>query len=184
LFHHHDESFGTRLRGIVTATEPGAAGHGQILVQVRVKLPDGRDAQFSQELANLYQPAPGSPAAQRLAEMREAQGIGHPTRIPKIQLPLRDGAKVPVRGNATGKKFVIDEPALQRKALDEYIERETTPRATKTTPLIGSGPPWKVSAECPRCGAPVDQALASKQADPMCAFCHEPIPVEPLSVSP
>lgn len=40
---------------------------------------------------HIYQPAPGSPEAQRLAEVRGAQQLRHADRIPKLQLPLSAG---------------------------------------------------------------------------------------------
>jgi hypothetical protein len=38
---------------------------------------------------------------------------------------------------------------------------------------------WHVPAHCPDCGAPVDQAVASVAAHPVCAYCHHPIPCDP-----
>jgi hypothetical protein len=38
-----------------------------------------------------------------------------------------------------------------------------------------------VPAHCPNCGAPVDQAKASRDPDPQCQFCHQPVPVSPSS---
>ena len=200
LFHHHESERGankaasqggakpagdnTKMRGIIVGVEPADADHGMVRVAVTVRLRDGSDVQFTEELANLYQPPPGSPEAQRLAEMREAQHIGHPTRIPKIQLPLQAGGWVPVRYHPSNrKKFVLDQAALQSKALDDYIDRGTKPAQPKTVPAAGTGPPWEVPSECPMCGAPVDQAVASKEADPKCEFCREPIPVKPRGVS-
>jgi hypothetical protein len=42
-----------------------------------------------------------------------------------------------------------------------------------------TGPPWVVPAVCPTCSAPVDQAKASMDLAPMCAYCHQPLPVQP-----
>ena len=197
LFHHHhdkdtDSTPGAvgkaKLHGIVIYTAPSQTGPGMVVVRVRVRMPGGRsDVEFSEEMANLYQPTPGSPEAQRLIEMREATNVGHPNRIPKIQLPLWSGSRIPVRYNGSNrKKLIIDTADVQRQALDEYIERETRPRQSNTSPSAAAtaavtGPPWRVPTECPTCGARVDQAVSSKQADPKCPFCHEPIPVEPLN---
>jgi hypothetical protein len=42
-----------------------------------------------------------------------------------------------------------------------------------------TGPPWVVPAICPNCDAPVDQATAAMDPDPRCAYCHQPLPVQP-----
>jgi hypothetical protein len=47
--------------------------------------------------------------------------------------------------------------------------------------MAASGRPrWKLPPECPNCGAKVDQAVQSAEADPRCGFCHDPIPAEPV----
>jgi hypothetical protein len=147
-----------------------------------VSFKDGETIEFSEELANLYQPASGSPEAQRLAEVRGAEQLRHPDRIPKIQLPLSLGERVPVRYDAANRsRIVIDVPALQKRALHDYIQREKKPKGQ--SPALqgaGTGPPWAVPTHCPNCGAPVDQAKASRDRDPLCRFCHEPIPVTPV----
>jgi hypothetical protein len=38
---------------------------------------------------------------------------------------------------------------------------------------------WHVPTHCPDCGAPVDQAVASVAAHPVCAYCRHPIPCDP-----
>jgi hypothetical protein len=73
LLHHHghekqltgDErerllSEGVAGQGTVLHCEPSAADRGISQVRVSVRLKDSRTAEFSEELANLYQPAPGS----------------------------------------------------------------------------------------------------------------------------
>jgi hypothetical protein len=40
-------------------------------------------------------------------------------------------------------------------------------------------PKWVVPAECPNCGARVEQATASAEANPHCTWCREPLPVKP-----
>jgi hypothetical protein len=46
-----------------------------------VSLNDGGPGSgFSEELASMYQPAPGSPEARRLAEVRSAEQLRHPDR--------------------------------------------------------------------------------------------------------
>ena len=42
-----------------------------------------------------------------------------------------------------------------------------------------TGPPWVVPAECPQCGARVDQATQSMELAPKCGFCHQPLPADP-----
>jgi hypothetical protein len=38
---------------------------------------------------------------------------------------------------------------------------------------------WHVAPHCPDCGAPVDIAVASLAAHPVCAYCRHPIPCDP-----
>jgi len=38
---------------------------------------------------------------------------------------------------------------------------------------------WKVPAECPNCGARVDQSTQSMAEHPACSMCHQPLPCEP-----
>jgi hypothetical protein len=194
LLHHHGHKpmsetereklvgEGATSQGMVVHSESSAADRRMTQVRVSVRFKDGQAVEFSEELANLYQPASGSQEAQRLAEVRGAEQLRHPDRIPKIQLPLSDGAKVPVRYDAADRsKIIIDVPALQKRALHDYIQRE---QQRKTQPAtrqgVRSGPPWTVPTHCLNCGAPVDQAKASQDPDPMCQFCHLPIPVTPL----
>jgi hypothetical protein len=188
MFRHHDQENGgkdtgpaddpTAGRAMVWHTELSPADRGRSIVEVHVQYKDGRTREFRQELANLYQPAEGSPEAQRLAELRQAAQYKHAGKVPKIQLPLSDGCVVPLQrdpSDPTG--LVIDEAALHAKALNDYI-REQKARQAKTT-TVASGPPWDVPADCPNCGAPVDQAKASVEPDPQCRFCENPIPVTP-----
>jgi hypothetical protein len=180
---------GATGRGMVTRSEAAAADRRMSQVSVRVSFKDGRTVEFSAEtvefsaeLANLYQPAPGSPEARRLAEVRGAEQLRHPDRIPKIQLPLSVGEQVPVRYDAADRsRIVIDVPALQKRALHDYIQREQKPKGQPAVrPGAGVGPPWIVPAHCPNCGAPVDQASASQDRDPHCRFCYQPVPVSPV----
>lgn len=174
---------GTSGTGMVVRTEPSAADSRISQVRVSVRFKDGETVEFGEELASLYQPAAGSPEARRLAEVREAGQLRHPGRIPKIQLPLSAGERVPVRYDAADRnRIVIDVPALQERALHDYLRREQQPQGQPPArPGPRSGPPWAVPAHCPDCGAPVDQATASRERDPHCAFCHQPVPVQPAS---
>jgi hypothetical protein len=194
LLHHHDKqlteaerdkllSDGAAIQGLVMHNEPSPADRTRSQVRVEVRFKDGQTVEFTEELDSLYQPAPGSPEAQRLAEVRGAEQLRHPGRVPKIQLPLSDGQRLPVRYDAANRsRLVIDVPALQNKALNTYIKREQAPPEPKPAPPgVRTGPPWVVPTHCPNCGAPVDQARASRDSDPMCQFCHEPIPVSPLA---
>jgi hypothetical protein len=169
-------SEGAVIQGMVMRSEPSAADPRISRVRISVRFPGDQTAEFSEELPNLYQPAQGSPEARRLAEVRQAQQLRHADRIPKIQLPLSDGERVPVRYDAADRsRIVLDVPALQKRALHDYIQREQRPKAQ---PPARTGPPWTVPAHCPNCGAPVDQARASRDPDPLCQFCHQPVPVE------
>lgn len=198
MLHHHERdkelteaerdklvSEGATIQGTVMHNEPAAADRGRSRVRVTVEFKDGQWIEFSEELANLYQPAPGSQEAQRLAEIRGAQQLRHPDRIPKIQLPLSDGCRVPVRYDpADRSKLVLDVPALQRRTLHEYIEDvQKSGRQQPASKGARTGPPWAVPTHCPNCGAPVDQAKATRDPDPHCEFCTQPIPVSPLTTS-
>ena len=46
-------------------------------------------------------------------------------------------------------------------------------------PGMESAVRWQVPAECPKCGAPIDQSTECMAAHPTCAFCHEPLPCQP-----
>ena len=194
MLHHHGHerqlteagrekllSEGATIQGVVMGNEPSAADRRISRVRVSVSFNDGQMAEFSEELANLYQPAPDSPEARRLAEVRGAEQLRHPDRIPKIQLPLSAGERVPVRYDATDRRMiVIDVPALQKRALHDYLKREQRPRGQSPARQGAAfGPPWVVPTQCPNCGAPVDQARASQDRDPVCVFCHQPLPVSP-----
>ena len=173
---------------MVSRIEPSGSGSGPGLSKVRIQVffeEDHHMYEFGSELSNLYQAPQGSPAAKRLAEFRSKAGVKNPNKIPKI-LMFSEGSKVPVRYDAPHRtRFVVDGPALEMKALDEYLKieeaniRRNAARAAKDAPP--TGPPWDVPAICPTCGAPVDQAKASMAADPMCVFCHQPIPAKPLA---
>jgi hypothetical protein len=201
LFRHHEHdaplteaerekliSDGAAVQGTVMHNEPSPADRQRSQVRVNVRFKDGQALEFIEELGSLYQPTPGSPEAQQLAEVRA--NLRHPDRVPKIQLPLSAGERVPVRYDAAYRgKLVIDLPALQKRALHDYIEREQKPHEetqaeparTQAEPArVRSGPPWVVPTHCPNCGAPVDQAKASRDRDPMCRFCSQPIPVSPV----
>lgn len=195
MLHHHGRekpmteaereklvSDGATTQGMVVHSELSAADRRVSQVRVSVRFKDGQAVEFSEELASLYQPAPGSEEARRLAEVRGAEQLRHPDRIPKIQLPLSDGARVPVRYDAADpNKIVIDVPALEKRGLHDYIQREQQQKSQPATrPGARSGPPWTVPTHCLNCGAPVDQAKASQDPDPFCQFCHQPIPVTPL----
>jgi hypothetical protein len=175
-------SEGANIQAMVAHSESSAADRRISQVRISVRFKDGQTVEFSEELANLYQPPPGSPEAQRLAEVRGAEQLRHPDRIPKIQLPLSVGERVPVRYDAADRsKIVIDVPTLQKRALHDYIQREQQPKGQSPARQgAGTGPPWAVPTHCPNCGAPVDQARASRDRDPVCQFCHQPIPVGPV----
>jgi hypothetical protein len=192
LFHHHEHdkqlteaerekllSDGASIRGMICHNEPSSADRRIWHVRVEVRFKDEQRVEFSQELDSLYQPAPGSQEAQRIVEARSAEQLRHPDRVPKIQLPLSDGCTVPVRyDEANRSRLVIDVPALQKRALHDYIEHEK--KQAPVSKVARTGPPWVVPAHCPNCGAPVDQAKAARDADPHCQFCSQPIPVSPV----
>jgi hypothetical protein len=191
LFHHHEHdrplteaerekliSDGATIQGMVMHNEPDPADRQRAQVRVQVRFKDGQALEFTEELGGLYQPAPGSAEAQRLAEVRA--NLRHPDRVPKIQLPLSAGERVPIRYDAANRsKAVIDVPALEKRALHDYIEREQKPPEEVQPARAHTGPPWVVPTHCPNCGAPVDQAKASRDRDPMCRFCNQPVPVSP-----
>jgi hypothetical protein len=114
--------------------------------------------------------------------VRGAEQLRHPDRIPKIQLPISAGERVPLRYDAADRgMIVIDVPALRKRALHDYLQREQRPKGQSPAGQgAGFGPPWVVPAQCPNCGAPADQAKASRDRDPLCLFCHQPLPVTPV----
>jgi hypothetical protein len=173
---------GATFQGIVIHSETSPVDRRMSQVRVSVLFKDGERIEFSEELANLYQPAPGSAEAQRLAEVRGTEQVKHPDRIPKMQMFLSNGETVPVRYDAAHRsRIVLDVPAMQKRALHEYIKREQKPKQQdRAHARAETGPPWVVPTHCPNCGAPVDQARAFKESDPMCEFCHQPLPVSPL----
>ena len=125
-------SEGATIQGMVVHSESSDADRRMSQVRLSVRFKDGQTVEFSEELANLYQPAPGSPEAQHLAEVRGAEQLRHPDRIPKVQLPLSVGERVPVRYDAADRsKIVIDVPALQKRALHDYIQREQKPKGRR-----------------------------------------------------
>ncbi len=174
-------SEGAAGQGIVMRSEPSPADRRMSHVRVSVSFKDGQQVEFSEELASLYQPAPGSAEAQRLAEARGTQQLRHPGRIPKIQLPLSAGERVPVRHDPAHRStIVLDVPAMQQRALHDYIQRAQKPAQQMPRAGTRTGPPWAVPAHCPNCGAPADQARASRDSDPISEFCRQPLPVSPL----
>ena len=52
---------------------------------------------------------------------------------------------------------------------------------TKIDWRLSQGPVllWRVPANCPQCGGPVDQSRASVAEHPTCEHCHQPLPVQP-----
>jgi hypothetical protein len=79
---------------------------------------------------------------------------------------------------ADPRRMIIDVPALHKRALHDYIQREQKPKGQSPARQGAAiGPPWIVPTHCPNCGAPVDQAKASQDRDPLCQFCHQPVPV-------
>jgi hypothetical protein len=178
-------SEGVTAQGMIHRSELSADDRLRSQVRVEVRFKDGQEVEFAEELANLYQPAPGSQEAARVAEARGAEQLRHPGRIPKIQLPLSVGERVPVRYDAADRtKIVLDVPALQQRTLRDYIRRESGQMQQKpATAAARSGPPWALPAHCPNCGAPVDQAKASHDPDPLCQFCSQPLPVSRLTPS-
>ena len=173
-------SEGETFQGIVLQNDPLPEDRQMSALRVSVRYKDGQEFQFHEVVASLYQPAPGSPEAKRLAEIRAAQQVHHPDRIPKIQLFISLGERVPVRYDAADRsRIVLDIPAMRQYALREYIKSVQKPKPQPQKP-VSAGPPWVVPTQCPNCGAPVDQALASRDADPKCTFCDQPLPVTPL----
>jgi hypothetical protein len=45
--------------------------------------------------------------------------------------------------------------------------------------IVDDEPGWKVPANCPECGARVDQSTASFAEHPACAYCAKPLPCQP-----
>ncbi len=171
-------SSGKQARGMVARITPceGAPGRSTIEVQVDI---GGQPHRFEEEVDDLYQPESGTPDADRLAGAR--QSSRHPGRVPKAQMPISAGSKVPVRFDPEDARLItVDLPALRKLAVDWFVEQQRAAGRAATVPSR-PGPPWEVPDHCPNCGAPLDQARASVDPDPHCGFCHEPVPVEPRS---
>ncbi|HWE54129.1 MAG TPA: hypothetical protein VG435_01380 [Acidimicrobiales bacterium] len=150
-------------------------------IRVDVDAKDGPHSEFTSEVDNLYQPDVDSPDAQRLTMMREAQQLRHANKIPKVQMPISVGSRIPILYDPRDhKKMAVDFSGMRKQAVSEYIEMEKQNQARHQAEVPVTGPPWAVPDHCPNCGAPVDQAVSSRAADPHCDFCHEPIPVTPL----
>ena len=118
---------GAAIQGMVMHNEPTEADRRVSRIRVTVTFKDGQLAEFSEELASLYQPAPGSPEAQRLAEVRGAQQLRHADRVPKIQLPLSAGERVPVRYDADGAAAHPDRAALDGTGALPRVRRPGRP---------------------------------------------------------
>ena len=67
---------GATFQGMVVHSEPSAADRRVSQVRVSVRFKDDQAVEFSEEVANLYQPAPDSQEARRLAEVRELSSSG------------------------------------------------------------------------------------------------------------
>jgi hypothetical protein len=173
---------------MVMRCDPVEGDHGRSRVEVELRFKGGRTDRFVQELANLYQPSADSPEGQQLLEVRKAQQLKHADHLPKLQLQLFQGCKVPLTSDPSHRDtFVIDEPTLQQQAVRDELHKQRhalqvgQDKPAKAKPV--TGPPWVVPAECPNCGARVDQAVSSKEQDPHCTYCHEPLPVTPAAAS-
>jgi len=171
-------------RAMVLSNDPVTTDPGRSLVRIQLQSHDGSMSEFSQEVASLCQPPPDSPEGQQLLEWRASQHLKHADRMPKIQLPLFAGCVVPLCFDpANPGRLLIDEPALQHQAVHDYLHDQRSQQARQArqaaerAPKALAGPPWNLPVECPNCGARVDQAVATNQADPRCGFCHEPLPV-------
>lgn len=168
------------VEGMVTRCEPVESDHSKSRIRVQIMLKAGGTTHFDMELPSLYQAEAGSPEAARIAEVRAAEQVKHPGKIPKLQLEISEGARVPVLvDTANGNRLTVDVAALQRKAVKEFVAQEERSMARKAATAKPTGPPWDVPEKCPNCGARVDQATASLEHDPKCFYCGEPVPVRP-----
>lgn len=191
LFHHQEKppteadlaellAHGESARGMVNETAVCEPDRGRSRVTIQVRFKDGQTVEFGQEVANVYQPDPGTPDAQHLIQARAGEHLRHPDKVPKIQLALSQGSMVPVRYDPSHRdRMVIDQAALHQIAMKDFIDQEKHRNQGQKAAAPAAGPPWTVPAMCPSCGAPVDQAKASRDPDPKCPFCREPIPVQP-----
>jgi len=71
---------GAVIQGMVVHTEPSAADRLMSQVRVSVRFKDAQPVEFSEVLANLYQPAPDSQEARRLAEVPWRRAAPPPSR--------------------------------------------------------------------------------------------------------
>ena len=72
---------------------------------------------------------------------------------------------------------------LKRIMVDPRDEAALDPNKPGKTVINGieikPRPRWLVAPTCPNCGAIVDQTVEDAVEHPTCAYCHEPLPVQP-----
>jgi hypothetical protein len=86
---------------------------------------------------------------------------------------------------------IVQAPAVGDEVIVYYDANDRTqvitddlwdPKMPGNQPGFGHDPiRWKVPAECPNCGARVDQSTESLAEHPTCHMCHQPLPCEPLA---
>jgi hypothetical protein len=93
---------GATGQGMAVCSEAAAGDHRLSQVRLSVSFKDGKTVQFSgetvefsEELANLYQPTPGSPEARRLAEVREPRSCATRTGYPRSSFPCPSASGCP-----------------------------------------------------------------------------------------
>lgn len=151
LFRHHDHdrqltgadrerliTEGATVQGLLMHSEPSADDRRISRLRIDVRFKDGQSVEFSEELANLDQPAPGTPEAQRLAEVRNAEQLRHPDRVPKIQLEVSDGARIPVRYDAADRtRLVVDVPRCRSaRSMTTFSARRSRTSSRRRRPFL------------------------------------------------
>ena len=91
-------------------------------------------------------------------------------------LYLEDLVKAPQPG---AEMFVYFDPNDRSQVMSDEL---WDPAMPGNQPGFGHDPiRWKVPAECPNCGARVDQSTESLAEHPTCHMCRAPLPCEPLA---
>jgi hypothetical protein len=102
---------------------------------------------------------------------------GDGTRFPAtFVLYLDEMVKAPNPGD---EMFVFFDPDDRSQVMSDEL---WDPAMPGNEPGFGHDPiRWKVPAECPNCGARVDQSTESLAEHPTCHMCRSPLPCEPLA---
>jgi hypothetical protein len=113
---------------------------------------------------------------QELAVQAELHGADGSTSPVHFTLYLDELLEAPAPGATV---YVLVDPSDPTAVLADEL---WDPAMPGNQPGFGHQPiRWNVPAECPNCGARVDQSTEALAEHPTCKMCHEPLPCEPVS---